>query len=319
MVIISKLQIISAISPSRANPHPHTHTRTPTRSTTMVFPPSKEAYEALIDEVKALRKRTNAYAMSERRPEVEVQPKTRDRKASRNSWADIYNENTALRKHKLLLGQEVETDDGLEWRVKWGQRGGGLALLGLICYIIHQNMPSIVFVAFAFIFLGLLYYKNYSFVIAKRLLREINVVMILILSLCIWIIKYCATTRCTRRLMDLYMFSSIRFSISGRLKSKKSGVCDCYWDFICIMNINNIYNLTFGDWDQGVVLLEYTIQGNEYTFMKRSVKRSIFIQIMLFSLKRYLYPIQRQEARVDDLRHGKYLSRDGNRLEGSPR
>ena len=59
--------------------------------------------------------------------EVELQPKTRDRKASRNSWADIYNENTALRKRKRLLGQEVETDDGLEWRVKWGQRGLGLA------------------------------------------------------------------------------------------------------------------------------------------------------------------------------------------------
>ena len=27
-----------------------------------------------------------------------------------------------------LLGQEVETDDGLEWRVKWGQRGAGMSL-----------------------------------------------------------------------------------------------------------------------------------------------------------------------------------------------
>ena len=50
------------------------------------------------------------------------------------------------------------------------------------------------------------------------------------------------------------------------------------------VNINNIYNRIFGDWDQGVVLFKYTIQGNEYTFMKRSVKRSIYIQIMLFSM-----------------------------------
>ena len=49
-------------------------------------------------------------------------------------------------------------------------------------------------------------------------------------------------------------------------------------------NIYNIYNLTFGDMEQGVVLLDYSIQGNKYTFMKRSVKRSIFIQIMLFSM-----------------------------------
>ena len=51
-----------------------------------------------------------------------------------------------------------------------------------------------------------------------------------------------------------------------------------------LLNITNIYGNIFGDWDQGVVLLKYTIQGNKYTFMKRSVKRSIFIQLMLFSL-----------------------------------
>ena len=51
-----------------------------------------------------------------------------------------------------------------------------------------------------------------------------------------------------------------------------------------LINVNNIYGHIFGDWDQGVVLLKYTIQGNEYTFMKRSVKRSIYIQIVLFSM-----------------------------------
>ena len=30
--------------------------------------------------------------------------------------------------------------------------------------------------------------------------------------------------------------------------------------------------------------MDYLIQGNKYTFMKRSTKRSIFIQIMLFSM-----------------------------------
>ena len=51
-----------------------------------------------------------------------------------------------------------------------------------------------------------------------------------------------------------------------------------------LMNINDIYGNTFGGANQGIVLLEYTIQGNEYTFMKRSVKRSIYIQVMLFSM-----------------------------------
>ena len=51
-----------------------------------------------------------------------------------------------------------------------------------------------------------------------------------------------------------------------------------------LLNINNIYHHIFGDSDQGIVLLNYSTQGNNYTFMKRSVKRSIYIQIMLFSV-----------------------------------
>ena len=50
-----------------------------------------------------------------------------------------------------------------------------------------------------------------------------------------------------------------------------------------LMNIYNIFDRIFGDADYGIVLLKYTIQGNEYTFMKRSIKRSIFLQVMLFS------------------------------------
>ena len=72
-----------------------------------------------------------------------------------------------------LLGQEVETDDGLEWRVKWGQRGAGVSgLLAMICWVAGQYIAAIVFAAIVFIFVGILYYKNVSFVIAKRLLRE---------------------------------------------------------------------------------------------------------------------------------------------------
>ena len=50
------------------------------------------------------------------------------------------------------------------------------------------------------------------------------------------------------------------------------------------MNFFNIYGTTFIDWGKGVVLFEYTIQGSKYTIMKRSVKRSIYIQVMLFSM-----------------------------------
>ena len=49
-------------------------------------------------------------------------------------------------------------------------------------------------------------------------------------------------------------------------------------------NVYNMYTLVFRNNEQDVVLLKYTIQENEYTFMKRSTKLTIYIQIMLFSM-----------------------------------
>ena len=79
--------------------------------------------------------------------DVELQPEKRDRKASRNSWTNIYSETTALRTHKKLLGQEIELDAGLEWRVKWAQRGVGA--LGLLTCIFLVAGPSVAFIVFA--------------------------------------------------------------------------------------------------------------------------------------------------------------------------
>ena len=83
--------------------------------------------------------------------------------------------------------------------------------------------------------------------------------------------------------IHVYAIGSIRFRIYRRRKSK-SRVFVILVGFLFVFgNINNIYILIFGDADQGVVLLQYTIQENEYTFMKRSTQRSIFIQVLLFS------------------------------------
>ena len=52
--------------------------------------------------------------------------------------------------------------------------------------------------------------------------------------------------------------------------------------------------------------------------MKRSVKRSIFIQIILFSMNG-IYTLFKDRKQEADFRHGAYLSRDGNRVESSGR
>ena len=257
----------------------------------MVFPPSKEAYEALINEVKALKEENkrlrNEKKETSRSPaEVELQPKTRERKASRSSWTDIYNESTALRKQKMLMGQEVETDDGLEWRVEWAQRGAGVfALLTLICWSAEQNIPTIVFGALYLILLGMLYYKNVSFVIGKRLLQETNIVMILVLTLCNWSIDIGRPDNSLSPVNGgFYVLVVWMFVFLDAVKVKSRVFVISIGIIFVLLNINNVYGNIFGDWDQGVVLFKYTIQGNKYTFMKRSVKRSIFIQIILFSM-----------------------------------
>ena len=109
----------------------------------MAFPPTRAAYEAIINEVKLLKEenkqlRNEIKETSRSTLEVELEPKTRDRKASRNSWATIYHNNTVRRKSMKLLGEDVIMDEWLDWRVKWGQRGVGiLASIGLIFYIAH--------------------------------------------------------------------------------------------------------------------------------------------------------------------------------------
>ena len=49
------------------------------------------------------------------------------------------------------------------------------------------------------------------------------------------------------------------------------------------VNVYNLYGRIFGDIDNGVVLVKYNIQGKEYTIMKRSTQRLIFLQVLLFS------------------------------------
>ena len=51
----------------------------------------------------------------------------------------------------------------------------------------------------------------------------------------------------------------------------------------CTCNFVGLYGRIFGDIDNGVVLVKYNIQGKEYTIMKRSTQRLIFLQVLLFS------------------------------------
>ena len=218
--------------------------------------------------------------------EVELQPKTRGHKRFRNSLAVIYNEATDLRKHKKLLGQEIQIDDNLEWRVKWSQRGAAVScLLALVFLVAGPYIAFMLFAALGHLHLGILYYKNITFVVAKRLLRETKVVIILVLTLCNWSIDIARPAHSFSSLNGfLYALTVCAFVFLDAVKVKSRVFVIVIGIMFVLVTLNEIYDRTFAGWDQGVVLFKYTIQWNNYVFMKRSTKRSIFIQIMLFGM-----------------------------------
>ena len=257
----------------------------------MEFPPTKEVYEALLTSVKTLeeelkRVRNDKKENGSSLAEVEFQPLKTERKVSRNSLAKIYNENTILCKNNMLLGHEVEIDDDLEWRVKWGQRGSGLAFfVALVCWFGKLHIPTAVLCVIGLIFTCMLYYKNFSLIIAKRMLQEPNVVIIVMLGLCNWSIDIARPINPIDPLLGfLYLLGVSVFVFIDALKVKSRMYAIVLGMLVVLLNVRNTYGVVFGSENKGIVLLKYTTQGNEYNLMKRSIKRSIFIQIFLFSM-----------------------------------
>ena len=100
------------------------------------------------------------------------------------------------RPSKMILGKKTFIDAGTEWRVKWSQRGiGTFSFLAIFCYIVAWSIGNNIFQIITIVcgvitlicFIVLLY-KNISFVMMKRLFKEPNVIIIMVLSLCNWAI-----------------------------------------------------------------------------------------------------------------------------------
>ena len=74
------------------------------------------------------------------------------------------------------------------------------------------------------------------------------------------------------------------FVFLDAVKVKSRMFVMCVGIIFIFVTVRNIYMNTLTDINQGIVLFDYSIQGNKYNFMKRSTQRSIFLQIMLFSM-----------------------------------
>ena len=196
------------------------------------------------------------------------------------------------RKSIKVLGIDSVIDERFEWRVKWTQRGIGLfGFIALVCHVaaggtnIGLQIATMVFATITLMFFGILYYKNISIVVMKRLLHEMNVVTILILSLCNFSIEVGRPTDSFSAIFGLlYMLLVNAFVFMDALKVKSRILVIIVGSIFIFFNIFLIYGDTFGDANAGIILLKYTVQGKEYSIMKRSTKRSIYLQILLFSM-----------------------------------
>ena len=116
----------------------------------------------------------------------------RGRAWSHNSWSD-----RSRRRTVLVFGEEKFVDDAAEKRILWAQRTLSLSYIVtagsyvISDYLTTTKIPITVCVisfAVSIVCYGCLCYDNVSFVILKRLLKELNIIFIVILALCNWAI-----------------------------------------------------------------------------------------------------------------------------------
>ena len=207
----------------------------------------------------------------------------------RNSWAEENQRRESIR----VFGKIIELDEWLDWRIKWGQRGTAInSALSVLSYIINNvffgSNNVVLFALFVVFVLGviasvlLLYYKNVSFVIARRLLKEVNVVMILVLSILIFTIDCVVPNNSFSPINGFIYVVFVSLFLSSDAVKKKSRKFVLVVGFVFALGtLYLIYERIFAGTDVGVILFKYS---DNYVFHKRSIKRSCFVQIILFSL-----------------------------------
>ena len=144
----------------------------------------------------------------------------------------------------------------------------------------HHHMRDLVCGINRMLWMSVLY--NVSFVILKRLLKELNIIFIVILALCNWAIDIGMPYRPESPVLGLCIGSHSNLHTYRCRDYEKSIFCTVWRYCICCHNPYHAHYYTFGD-DDDIALFHYTIGGERYAFMRRSTKRSIFLQILFFS------------------------------------
>ena len=107
---------------------------------------------------------------------------------------------SSRRRSSQLLGKTFFLDDEVVWRINWMQRGMSVCLcFAILCYVAgnDERSPALQFATILFCGMGLLCfafvcYRNVSFMVIKRLLKEpsvLTIVALTTLNLCMEIVS----------------------------------------------------------------------------------------------------------------------------------
>ena len=213
------------------------------------------------------------------------------RSRSRNSWSS---DRSSVCRNERLLGENILIKEQVEQRIKWAQRGVGIfALVAVLFYVIGSATSDIILRTTTLVCSGctvqclcFFYYKNVSLIMLRRLMKEANVIIILILVLCNWAIDIGRPSSSLSPFNGMvYMLSTCAYVLFDAVIIKSRYMILALGILFVGLTIYNLYESTFGTWDIGVILLQYNIDGKDYTIMKRSTQRSIYLQILLFNLQ----------------------------------
>ena len=133
--------------------------------------------------------------------------------------------------------------------------------------------------------LFLLYYKNISFVVVKKLFKESNVIIIVSLSVFNLIISIFKPDDGRSFLFDVYIFLFVNlFVFIDALRVKSRIFVLVIGILFIIMMVTNFWRVTMGNGGMNIILVSYEYDNKEYFILKRPTQRSIFTQTLLFSV-----------------------------------
>ena len=136
----------------------------------------------------------------------------------------------------------------------------------------------------------MIYYKNVSYVIIRKLLKESNVIIILSMSIAHVIINGYKPDAGRPFIFDILLFLFINlFVFMDSFKVKSRLFVIIIGILFLIILITNIWRITMGNGGMDskgefIILLKYKWDGMPYIMYKRPIQRSIFIQTLLFSV-----------------------------------